>query len=53
MSRRITRENAMKILYQIQLRDDDIDDQVKLFLDEAEGLENLDMDFFLMLFTVL
>ncbi|NLX77673.1 MAG: transcription antitermination factor NusB [Clostridiaceae bacterium] len=47
MSRRITRENAMKILYQIQLRDDDIDDQVKLFLDEAEGLENLDMDFFL------
>lgn len=47
MSRRITRESAMKLLYQFQLRDDDIDEQISLFLDETEDLENLDKDFFL------
>lgn len=47
MSRRISRENAMKLLYQFQLRDDDIDEQIKLFLDETEDLENLDKEFFL------
>lgn len=47
MSRRLSRENAMKLLYQIQLRDDDIEEQIKLFLEETEGLENLDREFFL------
>lgn len=47
MSRRITRESAMKLLYQFQLRDDDIEEQISLFLDETEGLENLDKEFFL------
>jgi len=47
LSRRITRESAMKLLYQFQLRDDDIDEQISLFLDETEDLENLDKDFFL------
>jgi len=47
LSRRITRESAMKLLYQFQLRDDDIEEQISLFLDETEGLENLDKEFFL------
>ncbi|ANW99488.1 N utilization substance protein B [Thermoclostridium stercorarium subsp. thermolacticum DSM 2910] len=47
MSRRITRENAMKLLYQIQLRDDDIEEQIRMFLEENEDLENLDREFFL------
>ncbi|NLM09349.1 MAG: transcription antitermination factor NusB [Clostridiaceae bacterium] len=47
MSRRISRENAMKLLYQFQLRDDDIDEQIGLFLNETEGLEQLDKEFFL------
>jgi N utilization substance protein B len=47
LSRRITRENAMKLLYQIQLRDDDIEEQIRMFLEENEDLENLDREFFL------
>lgn len=47
MSRRVSRENAMKLLYQFQLRDDDIDQQISLFLNETEGLEQLDKEFFL------
>jgi len=47
LSRRISRENAMKLLYQFQLRDDDIDEQIGLFLNETEGLEQLDKEFFL------
>lgn len=47
MSRRVSRENAMKLLYQFQLRDDDIDEQISLFLNETEGLEQLDKEFFL------
>lgn len=46
MSRRMTRENAMKLLYQLQLRDDDANEQIKLFLEETEGLENLDKEYF-------
>lgn len=47
MSRRVSCENAMKLLYQFQLRDDDIDEQISLFLNETEGLEQLDKEFFL------
>lgn len=47
MGRRFTRENAMKLLYQLQLRDDDIEEQIELFLNETEGLENLDKEYFL------
>jgi len=47
LSRRLTRENAMKLLYQLQLRDDDVDEQIKIFLDEAENPESLDREYFL------
>lgn len=47
MSRRLSREQAMKLLYQFQLRNDDIEEQVELFLAETENLEELDADYFL------
>jgi len=37
----------MKLLYQFQLRDDNIEEQIELFLAEAEKLENLEKDYFL------
>jgi N utilization substance protein B len=37
----------MKLLYQFQLRDDNIEDQIELFLAETEKLENLEKDYFL------
>ncbi|NLN65358.1 MAG: transcription antitermination factor NusB [Clostridiaceae bacterium] len=46
MSRRASRELAMKLLYQFQLRDDDIDEQVMLFLSE-EKLEGTETEYFL------
>ncbi|MDD4295759.1 MAG: transcription antitermination factor NusB [Ruminiclostridium sp.] len=47
MSRRLSREQAMKLLYQFQLRDDNIEEQIELFLTETEKLENLEKDYFL------
>ena len=48
MSRRVSRELAMKLLYQFQLRDDDIHEQIELFLSEAERpLEALEKEYFL------
>ena len=47
MSRRLSREQAMKLLYQFQLRDDNIEEQIELFLAETEKLENLEKDYFL------
>ncbi len=47
MSRRLSRDQAMKLLYQFQLRDDNIEDQIELFLAETEKLENLEKDYFL------
>lgn len=48
LSRRVSRELAMKLLYQFQLRDDDIHEQIELFLSEAEQpLEGLEKEYFL------
>jgi N utilization substance protein B len=48
LSRRVSRELAMKLLYQFQLRDDDIHEQIELFLSEAERpLEALEKEYFL------
>lgn len=48
MSRRVSRELAMKLLYQFQLRDDDIHEQIELFLSEAEQpLEALEKEYFM------
>jgi len=47
LSRRLSREQAMKLLYQFQLRDDNIEEQIELFLAETEKLENLEKDYFL------
>lgn len=46
MSRRFSREQAMRLLYQMQLRNDDIEEQLELFL-ETENNENLEKDYFL------
>ena len=34
MGRRETRENTMKLLYQVQIQKDDVDEQLALFLEE-------------------
>ena len=48
MSRRVSRELAMKLLYQFQLRDDDIHEQIDLFLSEIERpLEVSEKEYFL------
>ncbi|NLK68306.1 MAG: transcription antitermination factor NusB [Clostridiaceae bacterium] len=47
MSRRISRENAMKLLYQFQLRDDDVDEQIEVFISEMDDVGNLERAFFL------
>lgn len=48
MSRRVSRELAMKLLYQFQLRDDDIQEQIELFLSEVEKpLEDAEKEYFL------
>ncbi|NLY18488.1 MAG: transcription antitermination factor NusB [Clostridiaceae bacterium] len=46
MGRRLSRENAMKLLYQFQLRNDDIEEQIELFLSENENLDDLEKDYF-------
>lgn len=47
MSRRISRENAMKILYQFQFRDDDVAGQIEVFINELDEVDRLQKDFFL------
>ncbi len=47
MSRRISRENAMKILYQFQVRSDDLEEQVEMFLSETENLADMEKEYFL------
>lgn len=39
MGRRETRENAMKLLYQIQIQKDDIQEQIGMFIEE-NGIDN-------------
>ena len=48
MSRRVSREYAMKLLYQVQVRNDDIEEQIDLFLSELESpIEGTEKDYFL------
>lgn len=48
MSRRISREHAMKLLYQFQIRSDDIQEQIECFLSESEeNTTDIDKDYFL------
>lgn len=36
MGRRETRENTMKLLYQIQIQKDDIKEQIEMFMEENQ-----------------
>ena len=48
MSRRISREHAMKLLYQFQVRNDDIKEQVDDYLSESEeNISDIEKDYFL------
>ncbi|MGI6122630.1 MAG: transcription antitermination factor NusB [Acetivibrionales bacterium] len=47
MGRRETRENAMKLLYQIQIQRDDIEEQIDRFVEEQEITEKQDRDYLL------
>jgi N utilization substance protein B len=48
LSRRISREHAMKLLYQFQIRSDDIQEQIECFLSESEeNTTDIDKDYFL------
>ena len=48
LSRRISREHAMKLLYQFQVRSDDIQEQVEYYLSELEeDIAEIDKDYFL------
>lgn len=47
MGRRETRENAMKLLYQIQIQKDDIEEQIERFLEEQKILEEPDKEYML------
>ena len=37
----------MKLLYQFQLRDDDVDEQIEVFISEMDDVGNLERAFFL------
>ncbi len=45
MGRRETRENAMKLLYQVQIQRDDIDEQMERFMEEQQIIEKSDKDY--------
>lgn len=45
MGRRETRENAMKLLYQIQIQKDDVDDQLSYFLEEHQVMDSGERDY--------
>lgn len=47
MGRRQTREKAMKLLYQIQIQRDDIEEQIERFLEEHNIPEGPDREYFL------
>jgi len=48
LSRRVSREHAMKLLYQFQIRSDDIQEQVEDFLSESEeNIAGVEKDYFL------
>lgn len=47
MSRRETRENTMKLLYQIQIQRDDIEEQIDRFIGEQRFTEESDKEYML------
>lgn len=47
MGRRGTRENAMKLLYQIQIQKDDVDEQIERFLEEQQIEDAIERDYIL------
>lgn len=47
MGRRETRENAMKLLYQIQIQKDDIEEQLEMFIEENGIDEEPDKEYIL------
>lgn len=47
MGRRETRENAMKLLYQVQIQKDDIEEQINRFIEEYEINDTQDKEYFL------
>ncbi len=47
MGRRETRENAMKLLYQVQIQRDDIEEQINRFIEEQEINETQDVEYLL------
>ena len=47
MGRRETRENAMKLLYQVQIQRDDIEEQINRFVVEQEIKEKQDIEYLL------
>ena len=47
MGRRETRENAMKLLYQVQIQKDDVDEQLSFFLEEHHVLNAAERDYIL------
>lgn len=47
MGRRESRENAMKLLYQVQVQRDDIEEQIDRFLEEQEINDSQDKEYLL------
>lgn len=47
MGRRETRENVMKLLYQVQIQKDDIEEQIDRFIEEQEITDNQDQEYLL------
>ena len=45
MGRRETRENAMKLLYQVQIQRDDISEQIERFVEEQQIMDESDKDY--------
>ncbi len=47
MGRRETRENAMKLLYQVQIQKEDTDEQIERFMEEQQIIEEPDRNYIL------
>ncbi|NLX63773.1 MAG: transcription antitermination factor NusB [Clostridiaceae bacterium] len=47
MGRREARENAMKLLYQVQIQKDDIEEQISRFIEEHEITREQDKEYFI------
>lgn len=47
MGRRETRENAMKLLYQVQIQRDDINEQIERYMEEQQIIDASDKEYLL------